>query len=77
MRTYRLYYMHALTGWIDHFDEMELADDETAEAYAAGQICRERLELWADRRRIAVFDPLSGCPRPAAARSRPKLRVAF
>ena len=54
--TYRLLFLAPLTGWIEHYDEFEAANDEDAAAYARKRAAGRRVELWCGHHRLLQLD---------------------
>jgi hypothetical protein len=59
MRYYRLYFMDAFSGHIEHFREFEASDDEAAFSVAEGWGEDGPMELWSRDRKLKRWDPSS------------------
>ena len=56
MRYYRLYFMDAFSGHIEHFREFEAEDDAAALAIAEGWRAGQPMELWNRERKLRHWD---------------------
>ena len=63
MTYYRLYFMSARNGHIEHFKEFEVAGDEDAIRVASEYAGAQPIELWCGRRKVARTE--AGAARPA------------
>jgi hypothetical protein len=62
---YRLYFMDAFSGHIEHFREFEAADDSTAVALAEDARGRSPMELWCGNRKVRRWEAaVTGGSRP-------------
>jgi hypothetical protein len=62
MTYYRLYFMSARTGHIEHFREFEVAGDEDAIRVASEHAGAQPIELWCGRRKVARTEAGAACP---------------
>ena len=56
MLYYRLYFMHRVTGHIDHYREFEAEDDQAALAISEGWWNGQPMELWNLERKLKRWD---------------------
>ena len=56
MHYYRLYFMHRLSGHIDHYREFEAEDDDAALAIAEDWREDRPMELWNLERKLKHWD---------------------
>ena len=56
MPQYRLYFLTAPSGRIEHFDQFEARDDDEAVALIERHVGEQPLELWTGRRRVGQFE---------------------
>jgi len=56
MPQYRLYFLSAATGSIQHFEQFEAADDDDAIALIDHHLGDQPLELWTGGRRVGQFE---------------------
>jgi hypothetical protein len=57
MRYYRLYFIDAFSGHIEHFREFEAVDDVAAISVAEGWREDRPMELWNRERKLKRWDP--------------------
>jgi hypothetical protein len=66
---YRLYFLNAVSGHIDRFEEYDVDDDAAAIERAERRCGAVPLELWSGGRKVRHFAlPANFKPRPAAPR---------